>query len=224
LKVLKISLAQLDYHTGNFEHNRSKIIQHINAAKIEGIDLIVFSELCICGYPARDFLEFNDFIKQCHESILLIAEECDGIAAIVGSPTVNPIPEGKDLYNSAYFLADKKIHAIRNKTLLPNYDIFDEYRYFESNRVFETVDFKGWKIALTVCEDLWNLNDNPMYVVNPMDELIKQKPDFIINIAASPFSKNQLETRKTGGACKRFHSFVFTILSIRCTNVSSNPC
>ncbi|MES2560009.1 MAG: NAD+ synthase [Bacteroidota bacterium] len=193
---VKIALAQLDYHTGNFEYNTSKIIEHIEAAKADGMDLVVFSELCVCGYPPRDFLEFRDFIQRCEESIHRIAEACMGIAAIVGSPTINPVVEGKDLYNSAYLLEDGKVQAIRHKTLLPNYDIFDEYRYFEPNRSFEVIAFKGIHIALTVCEDLWNINDNPMYIVNPMDELFKQKPDVMINIAASPFSKIQLETRR----------------------------
>ncbi len=195
LDSIRISLAQLDYHTGNFEANSRKIIEQIGAAKAEGIDLIVFSELCVCGYPPRDFLEFSDFVKRCEEHVSLIAVHCVGIAAIVGSPTVNPVPEGKDLYNSAYFLYNGKVEAIRHKTLLPNYDIFDEYRYFEPNRVFETIPFKGFNIALTVCEDLWNINDNPMYILNPMDELIKQSPDLMINIAASPFNKQQIETR-----------------------------
>lgn len=193
---INIALAQLDYHTGNFEYNTSKIIQHIQAAKADGVELIVFSELCVCGYPPRDFLEFNDFIERCEHSIQLIAKECSGIAAILGSPTVNPVVEGKDLYNSAYLLEDGRVKAIRHKTLLPNYDIFDEYRYFEPNRTFELIDVKGIRIALTVCEDLWNINDNPMYIINPMDELIKLKPDVMINIAASPFSKTQLETRR----------------------------
>lgn len=193
---VNIALAQLDYHTGNFEYNTSKIIQHIQAAKADGMDLVVFSELCVCGYPPRDFLEFHDFIDRCEESVQQIAAACVGIAAIVGSPTINPVVEGKDLYNSAYLLEEGKIKAIRHKTLLPNYDIFDEYRYFEPNRFFDIIPFKGIKIALTVCEDLWNINDNPMYIVNPMEELIKLNPDVMINIAASPFSKKQLETRK----------------------------
>jgi NAD+ synthase (glutamine-hydrolysing) len=196
VSTLTISLAQLDYHTGNFESNRAKIIHQIEAAKTEQVDLIVFSELCVSGYPARDFLEFNDFIKCCEESISLIAQHCVGIAAIIGTPTLNPVPEGKDLYNSACFLADGKVLSVCHKTLLPNYDIFDEYRYFEPNRVFNTIQYKGFNIALTVCEDIWNINDNPMYIMNPMDELIKQHPDVMINIAASPFSKNQLELRK----------------------------
>lgn len=195
MNKLTIALAQLDYHTGNFDFNTQKIIHHINEAKNAGADLIVFSELCVCGYPPRDFLEFNDFIEQCEKSVEEIAASCIGIAAIVGAPSKNPDIKGKDLFNSAYFLADGKIAAVRHKTLLPNYDIFDEYRYFEPNNHFDVVEFKGLKIALTVCEDLWNVDDNPMYKINPMDELMKQQPDVMINIAASPFNKNQHEIR-----------------------------
>lgn len=196
MQPLKIALAQLNYHTGNFEFNKTKIIQRIHQAKLDGADLIVFSELSICGYPPRDFLEFRDFINQCNDSVHQIAKACIGIAAIIGSPTINPKIEGKDLFNSAYFLCDGKVNAVRHKTLLPNYDIFDEYRYFEPNKHFEIIEFKGCKIALTICEDLWNINENPMYIINPMDELMKQQPDVMINIAASPFSKTQIENRK----------------------------
>ncbi len=192
---MKITLAQLNYHTGNFELNTQKILDAINKAKLDNADLVVFSELSVCGYPPRDFLEFNDFINLCNESVQLIAKQCVGIAAIVGAPTVNPKVEGKDLYNSAYFLADGKVQQIIHKTLLPNYDVFDEYRYFEPNRTFEIVNYKGKKLAVTICEDLWNLNENPMYINSPMDELIKQNPDCIINIAASPYSKVQINTR-----------------------------
>jgi NAD+ synthase (glutamine-hydrolysing) len=192
---LKITLAQLNYHTGNFELNTQKILDAINKAKLENADLVVFSELSVCGYPPRDFLEFNVFINLCNESVQLIAKQCVGVAAIVGAPTVNPKVEGKDLYNSAYFLADGKVQQIIHKTLLPNYDVFDEYRYFEPNRTFEIVNYKGKKLAVTICEDLWNLSENPMYINSPMDELIKQNPDCIINIAASPYSKVQINTR-----------------------------
>ena len=193
---MKIALAQLNYHIGNFESNTKKIIDCIQKAKLQNADLVVFSELAICGYPPRDFLDFNHFILKCIDSINIIAAECNGIAAIVGSPSFNTELKGKHLYNSAFFLSDGKVSHIRNKTLLPNYDVFDEYRYFEPNKNFETIEFKGLKIALTVCEDLWNVSDNPMYVVNPMDELIKQNPDLIINISASPFNYRQAEIRK----------------------------
>ncbi|MES2725755.1 MAG: NAD+ synthase [Bacteroidota bacterium] len=193
---MKISIAQLNYHIGNFESNKNKMIAAIQQAKAEQADLVVFSELSMCGYPPRDFLEFNDFIKLNNEAINEIALHCtNGIAAIVGSPTINPETQGKDLFNSALFLHEGKIAQTISKTLLPNYDVFDEYRYFEPNRHFEVVHYKGKKLAITICEDLWNLNGNPMYIQCPMDELIKQAPDCIINIAASPFSKSQKQTR-----------------------------
>jgi len=192
---IKIALAQLDYHTGNFEFNTEKIIHQIQHAKSQHVDLIVFSELCVCGYPPRDFLEFDDFIEACEQSVQAIAKACVGIAAIIGAPSRNPVIEGKDLYNSAFLLYDGVVKDVVHKSLLPNYDIFDEYRYFEPNRNFHAVTFKEIRIALTVCEDLWNINDNPMYVINPMDELMKFNPDIMINIAASPFNKKQADTR-----------------------------
>ncbi|MBP7511504.1 MAG: NAD+ synthase [Bacteroidia bacterium] len=193
---MKITLSQLSFHTGNFEGNTQKMIDAIAAAKAVGSDLIIFSELSTCGYPPRDFLEFSDFISLADKSVEAIAKQCVGIAAIVGSPRTNPEKRGKDLFNSAYFLVNGKVAQIVDKTLLPTYDIFDEYRYFESNKVFELIIYKGYKIALTICEDLWNIQENPLYTTTPMDELIKHKPDFIINIAASPYSKTQIKERQ----------------------------
>ncbi|MEI6816274.1 MAG: NAD+ synthase [Bacteroidota bacterium] len=193
---MKIALAQLNYHIGNFEQNVSKIKSNIAKAKAAGVDLIVFAELAVCGYPPRDFLEFNDFIQLCTDSINDIAKDCVGIAAIVGSPSKNPNLEGKNLYNSAFFLADGKVKNVCNKSLLPNYDVFDEYRYFEPANRFETVDYKGFRIALTICEDLWNVDDDPMYPISPMNIIIHRKPHVIINIAASPFSYSHPEERE----------------------------
>jgi len=188
---MKIALAQLNYHIGNFESNVSKIKDAILRAKNAGAELVVFAELAVSGYPPRDFLEFDDFISKCHLAINDIADSCKGIAAIVGAPTKNPEFEGKDLYNSAYFIADGMVQNITHKTLLPNYDIFDEYRYFEPNKDFNIVEYKGKRIALTICEDLWNLDNNPLYTINPMDKLMELQPDFMVNIAASPFNYNQ---------------------------------
>ena len=193
---MKIALAQVNYLIGDFEGNTHKIIESIKQARIQHADLIVFAELSVCGYPPRDFLEFDDFILRCNEQIKVIASECKDIAAIVGAPSVNPAPKGKPLFNSAYFLENGEVKAIVHKTLLPNYDIFDEYRYFEPNRTFNLIDFRGVKIALTICEDLWNISDNPLYILSPMDELANLKPDLMINIAASPFSYSQVAERK----------------------------
>jgi NAD+ synthase (glutamine-hydrolysing) len=194
---MKIAIAQLNYHIGNFESNTSQIIESIEKAREEGVDIVLFAELAISGYPPRDFLEFDDFIEQCRLSIEQIALSCNDIAAVVGGPIKNNTGVGKPLYNAAWFLVDGKVQKIIYKTLLPTYDIFDEYRYFEPNNVFELVEYKGQKIALTICEDLWNINDdNPMYQINPMDELMKLNPDLVLNIAASPFHYDQAQIRQ----------------------------
>lgn len=193
---MKIALTQQDYIIGDFEGNREKHIQAIHQARKEGAKLIVFPELSICGYPPRDFLEFDDFIRKNEESVQLIAVECKGIAAVVGAPIRNTTGKGKPLFNAALFLYEGKILGVQRKSLLPNYDIFDEYRYFEPNREFEIVIFEGKRIALTVCEDLWNTNENPLYVEHPLERLLTFSPDLIINIAASPFYDRQPEIRR----------------------------
>lgn len=193
---MKIFLAQQNYHIGNFESNTEKIIDAIKLAKKEGADIIVFSELSICGYPPRDFLEFNDFIEKSYAAINQIKEHADTVAVIVGGPDRNPAKEGKDLFNAAFFLYNKEIKAVAHKTLLPTYDVFDEYRYFEPAFEWNVIDHNGKRIALTICEDIWNLGDNPIYRVCPMDKLMEQQPDVMINISASPFDYTHDEDRK----------------------------
>jgi NAD+ synthase (glutamine-hydrolysing) len=193
---MKIALAQQNYHIGNFENNVRKIIDKVRQAEKSGADLVVFSELAVCGYPPRDFLEFEDFIEQCYHSIELIKEETDNIGVIVGSPARNHSPQGKNLFNAAWLLYERKIRGIAHKTCLPTYDVFDEYRYFEPAFDWSVVAFKGKKIALTICEDIWNLGNNPLYRICPMDRLMLQYPDLMINISASPFDYDHDEDRK----------------------------
>jgi NAD+ synthase (glutamine-hydrolysing) len=184
---MKIFLAQQNYHIGNFESNTQKIIEAIGLAKKQGADLVLFSELCICGYPPRDFLYFEDFINKCYDAIDIIKNHADGIAVLVGAPHRNPLTEGKDLFNAAYFLENKLIKQVIHKTCLPTYDVFDENRYFEPAYEWNVVEFKGKKLAITICEDIWNLGSNPLYRYCPMDILMKDKPDVMINLSASPF-------------------------------------
>lgn len=185
---MKIALAQLNYHIGNFEGNLAKMLDAVESAKQQGADLICFGELAVCGYPPRDFLEFDDFIRKSYESIQALRHASRGIGIVVGAPTRNPFLEGKDLYNSAYFLYEGQTLGVQHKALLPTYDIFDEYRYFEPATEFHTIEFKGKKIALSVCEDIWNVgNENPLYTICPLDEMMPENPDFILNISASPF-------------------------------------
>ncbi len=200
---MKIALAQLNYHIGNFEKNTEKIIRHILRAKEEGADLVVFSELSVTGYYPHDLLERKEFIFKAENAVQQIAAHCQGIAAIIGSPVINQDSRGKTLYNSAIFLNNGKVESIHNKSLLPTYDIFDEYRHFEPNKEFSLVDYKGRKLAITVCEDLWEEQEvqnefgkEKLYQVSPLKELSKLGPDLVINISASPFSYNQEGARK----------------------------
>ena len=193
---MHIAIAQLNYHIGNFEGNVGKMLDAISSAKTGGADIICFSELAVCGYPPRDFLEFRDFVRLCEEAIQRLAAATEGIAVVVGCPSVNPVVEGKDLFNSAYFLADGEVKHVQHKTLLPTYDIFDEYRYFEPASRYQVVEYKGTRIALSICEDMWNLgNENPLYTICPLDEMMPQNPDVIINISASPFDYDQPRER-----------------------------
>ena len=186
---MNIALAQINVHVGNFDVNLQKMLDYTRRAKEQGADLIVFPELATVGYPPRDFLEFDDFIDKANLVVEQLARAADGIAIIVGSPTKNPVVEGKDLYNSAYFLAGGRIQQVQHKTLLPTYDIFDEYRYFEPAAEWNVVRYQDKTIALVVCEDSWNVgNENPLYKINPMDRMLEQQPDLIINISASPFA------------------------------------
>ena len=193
---MKIAIAQLNFHIGNFEGNLGKMLWAVKEAKSQGADLVCFSELATVGYPPRDFLEFEDFIELAEHSVQELAKAAHGIAIVVGSPTKNPVVEGKDHYNAAYFLAEGRVQQVQYKTLLPTYDIFDEYRYFEPATEWKVVEYKGKRIALTICEDIWNIgNENPLYTVCPMDQMITQRPDFILNLSASPFSYTQAKTR-----------------------------
>lgn len=194
---MKFALAQVNVHIGNFESNYLKFIDLIKSAKSKNVDVIIFPELAICGYPPRDFLDYQHFIKQCDLYIAKLAKECIDITCIIGSPSFNIHNEGKSLYNSAYVLSDGTIKNIIHKSLLPTYDIFDEYRYFQPSAELSCIEINGKKIALTICEDLWNTDDQKLYVQSPMDVLIKEQPELMINIAASPFDYHQNEKRKS---------------------------
>jgi NAD+ synthase (glutamine-hydrolysing) len=194
---MNIALAQLNYIIGDIEGNTTKILAEVDAAKAANVDLVVFSELAICGYPPKDLLDYPSFIERCELALDTIRIASNEIGVLVGSPSLSGLAKGKKLYNSAFFFSDQKLLAKVNKTLLPTYDIFDEYRYFETNNVFECVDFKGERIAVTICEDLWNLDNEKLYHVTPMDELIKQNPTVMINLSGSPYSYNHVEKRRT---------------------------
>ncbi len=200
---MKIALAQLNYIVSHFDYNQDLILKTLDDARKQGADLVVFSEMSVCGYMPHDLLEQHDFIMRCQSQLDEIAQHCTNIAAIIGTPGLNPSPKGKKLFNSACLLADGKVQSRTHKTLLPTYDIFDEYRYFEPNNSFQVLEYKGERIALTICEDLWDKQPiayvtakGQLYKQAPMEELSKLNPSIIINIAASPFSYNQGRVRR----------------------------
>jgi NAD+ synthase (glutamine-hydrolysing) len=215
---MKIALAQQNYHIGNFEENIRKIISGIEWAKGQHADLVVFSELCVCGYPPRDFLEFTDFVNKCYDALNIIKEHTDTIGVIVGSPARNPQKEGKGLFNAAFLLHEKKIKAEIHKTLLPNYDVFDEYRYFEPAFDWNVMEFKGKKLAVTICEDIWNMGDNPLYRVTPMEKLMPFQPDVMINISASPYNYAQDIVRNS---IVKAHTMKYGLPMLYCNTIGS---
>ena len=194
---MNIALSQLNYTIGDIEGNTTKILAAIAKAKDAKVDIVVFSELAICGYPPKDLLDYPSFIERCETGLQRIRKETTGIAALVGGPAWSGLEKGKKLYNSAFFFADGKLLQRIDKTLLPTYDIFEEYRYFQPNETFQCVDYKGECIAVTICEDLWNLDQEKLYKVTPMDELYSQKPSVMINLSGSPYSYNHVEKRRT---------------------------
>ncbi len=215
---MKIALSQQNYHIGNFAGNTQKIIADIQLAEAQGAELIVFTELSICGYPPRDFLEFSDFINQCQQALHNLLSYTHNIGVLVGCPTINPLAEGKDLFNSAYLLHENKVAGVVHKTLLPTYDVFDEYRYFEPAYTWDCLMFKGKKLAITVCEDIWNLGDNPLYRICPMDKLIAQQPDIMINLSASPYDYTHVQDRK---AIIKANVLKYKIPMVYCNTVGS---
>jgi NAD+ synthase (glutamine-hydrolysing) len=215
---MKIALAQQNYHIGNFEENSRKIIEGIEWAKKQGADLVVFSELSVCGYAPRDFLEFDDFINKCYEAVDRIRQHADDIGVLIGTPVRNPRKEGKDLFNAVLLLHEKQVKAEVHKTLLPNYDVFDEYRYFEPAFEWNVVPFKGKKLAVTICEDIWNMGDNPLYRVTPMEELMPFKPDVMINLSASPYNYAQDVVRNS---IIRAHTLKYHLPMLYCNAIGS---
>lgn len=199
---MKVALAQLSYIPGDIAFNKRKIISGIEEARSQGARLVVFSEMAVTGYPPLDLLHHTDVISSSMAAMQEIATHCNTIAAIVGGPSPNTGEYGKSLHNSAFFMHEGNIKAVVNKTLLPTYDIFDEDRYFQPGNTFAPVEFDGVKIAVTICEDIWD--EQPfgdrglwrLYSVSPLDELMKEHPSLIVNIAANPFSHNRIKVRE----------------------------
>ncbi|KPK28753.1 MAG: NAD synthetase [Nitrospira bacterium SG8_3] len=211
---MKIALAQINPTIGDFEQNTEKMRGCIDKAKGQSCDLVVFSELVICGYPPRDLLERRDFVAENLGYLRRLVDSVTGIGVICGCVDENPHEEGNPLYNSAVLFDGGEILHQSHKRLLPDYDVFDERRYFEPGMEWSPFSYKGSTIGLTICEDIWNDSDfyprrlfsRRLYPVDPVAGMIKEGADIIINISASPFyvGKRALRWDMLGSMAKKY--------------------
>ncbi len=195
---MKITLASINPTVGYLKSNFEKIISNIKRAEEKGSDLIIFPELALTGYPPLDLLDKRSFVDEVIAYNAKIAEHSKKIGVIFGSVTRFEDNVGTNLFNSAIVCFDGEIKSIHKKSLLPNYDVFDEVRYFEPSRDIHLLEFKGKKFGITICEDAWNDKDfwiHRLYEFDPVEENVKLGADLIINISASPFSAGKEKVR-----------------------------
>lgn len=193
---MKICLAQLNYTIGDFEQNTLKISEAIQEAKVAGADLVLFSELAVCGYPPDDLLDYAWFVEKCEQSLEAVAQSCHGIAAIVGGVMRNP-SKGRQLQNVACFMEHGEITHTVAKTLLPTYDVFHEARYFEPAEENPVIDFMGIKLGIAICEDLWDEYNEFHYKSSPAQRLKSKGAQLILHPSASPFHLGKGKFRDT---------------------------
>jgi NAD+ synthase (glutamine-hydrolysing) len=187
---MKIALAQINPVIGDFTHNTEKIKAAAKRAKDRSCDLVVFSELAISGYPPRDLLEKRDFVEANLTYLQELVKCIEGIGVICGYVDRNPRKAGNPLYNSAVLFEGGEILHTAHKRLLPTYDVFDETRYFEPGSECTPYPYKNHRIGLAVCEDIWNDREffmKPRYPIDPVERMVNEGANLIINVAASPF-------------------------------------
>jgi NAD+ synthase (glutamine-hydrolysing) len=205
MSAIKFCLAQLNFKIGDFEGNTAKIADTIFNAKQKGADLVIFSEMSVCGYMPDDLLDYPWFVEKCEQSLEAVAQSCQGIAAIVGGVMRNP-HKGRLLQNVVCFMQNGRIQQTIAKSLLPTYDVFSESRYFEPAQETEIIEFKGHKIGIAICEDIWDIYNDFEYKASPGSILKELGAEIIINPSASPFNlgKQSLRNRVFSGQASRF--------------------
>ncbi|MCH8566638.1 MAG: NAD+ synthase [Balneolales bacterium] len=195
---MKIRIIQFNPTIGSIEENTASIIEIYKKALEEKAGLVIFPELAVCGYPPMDLLERKRFIDSIQEANERIRQNTADTAILFGTVTRNEGRSGRPVYNAALLMKNGELMQEVHKTLLPTYDVFDEFRYFEPNKVFETVQLNGLSLGITICEDIWN-NENEIvyhtYNLAPADELVKRGAEILINISASPFTIHKPELR-----------------------------
>src|SRR3989440_9044722 len=195
---MRVTIAQINTTNGDYEGNVARILAAIERAKQDRSDLVVFPEVTIQGYTSFDWFLDSDVVRSALDPLHDIIEATDGLTAIVGTVRPNDQPTGRRLFNSAAIIRDRKLLGFADKTLLPEYDVFDDPRYFEPGRERHLFEIDGDQIGVAVCEDFWNDKTfwrERLYANDPADELIQLGAEVLVSINASPFNKGKMRQR-----------------------------
>ncbi len=196
---MKIAICQLNSIIGDLEYNKNKILNFYKKGVDKGAELVICPELALVGYPPRDLVEKAEFRIAVEEKIKEIAENTTEVGLIFGAITEDNDLIGTNIHNSAILCVDGEVKFIQNKSLIPNYDVFDEMRYYEPASGTDIFAFKGEKLGISICEDIWNDEDywyRRRYSIDPIEVLIKKGATILINISASPYSYGKREQRR----------------------------
>ena len=195
---MKVTIGQINTTNGDIAGNISKILAGIEKAKSDGSDLIVFPEVVTHGYTSLDWFQDRDIIERSPDALEQIIPATEGITVVLGTIRPNPDPNGKRLINSAAVIRDGKLLGFADKELLPEYDVFDDPRYFEPGGDKKIFEIDGLKLGVAVCEDFWNDKtfwQSRLYSEDPVEELIEQGAQLIVSVNASPFNKGKIALR-----------------------------
>jgi NAD+ synthase (glutamine-hydrolysing) len=209
---MRLGLAQLNPTVGDLVGNRRKILETYATLVAQGAELVIFPELAVCGYPPRDLLFKRRFVPDVVESLAEIAASVGAVPAIIGTVEPNPTGRGRPFFNSAAFCYRGKVAAVSRKCLLPTYDVFDEDRYFEPAVSPVVVDHAGYRIGITICEDIWThplISTRRLYSGKvPVEQLADQKCDLMVNLSASPWHSSKEALRQNlvvGDSARALH-------------------
>ena len=200
-KQVKIALAQINPTVGDFTGNLARIVSASQRAAGSGARLTVFSELVLCGYPPADLLDKPSFLARCASVVEELRQATASLptAILVGVALPAPAGSGKQAVNAAVLMDKGHILLEQHKMLLPFYDVFDEQRYFAPATSQRVIEFEGERLAITICEDAWNDKNfwpQRLYPVDPVEDIMRQKPTILLNISASPFWHGKREIRQ----------------------------